>query len=296
MRDLPTERVNHATEGLDARNALEIARIINQEDQNVARAVEKALPQIAQAIDAIAEALSRGGRLIYVGAGTSGRIAALDAAECPPTFNSSPREVQFVMAGGAKALASAVEAMEDSPALGRRDLARRKPGRKDVVIGIAASGRTPYTIAAIEYARKKGARTAAVVCNPGSPLGQAAEIEIVAEVGPETVSGSTRMKAGTAQKMILNMLTTGAMARLGRIYGNLMVNVHTKNAKLRERGLAILEEAAGVDRATAAQALKAAGNEVPVALVMLKTGVTRGEARKRLKSTKGNVRRAIEGK
>jgi N-acetylmuramic acid 6-phosphate etherase len=189
-----------------------------------------------------------------------------------------------------------VESVEDSPTLGRRDLARRKPGKKDVVIGIAASGRTPYTIAAIEYARKKGARTAAVVCNSGSALGQAAEIEIVAEVGPETVSGSTRMKAGTAQKMILNMLTTGAMARLGRIYGNLMVNVHTTNAKLRERGLTILEEAAGINREAARRALKAAGNEVPVALVMLRTGVTRAQARKRLKSTKGNVRRAIEEK
>jgi N-acetylmuramic acid 6-phosphate etherase len=294
MRNLPTERVNHSTAGLDSRSALEIARIINHEDQKIARAVEKALPRIAQAIDAIAEALAQGGRLIYVGAGTSGRIAALDAAECPPTFNSNPREVQFVMAGGAKALASAVESVEDSPTLGRRDLARRKPGKKDIVIGIAASGLTPYTIAAIEYARKKGARTAAVVCNPGSALGRAAEIEIVAEVGPETVSGSTRMKAGTAQKMILNMLTTGAMARLGRIYGNLMVNVHTTNAKLRERGLTILEAAAGIDRETARRALKAARNEVPVALVMLRTGVTRSEARKRLKSTKGNVRAAME--
>ncbi|MBZ5521965.1 MAG: N-acetylmuramic acid 6-phosphate etherase [Acidobacteriia bacterium] len=296
MRNLATERVNRATAGLDARSSLEIARIINHEDQGVARAVAKALPQIALAIDAVAEALGRGGRLIYVGAGTSGRIAALDAAECPPTFNSDPREVQFVMAGGEKALASPVEAVEDSPALGRRDVARRKPGKKDVVVGIAASGRTPYTVAAIEYARRKGSRTVAVVCNPGSPLGRAAEIEIVANVGPETVSGSTRMKAGTAQKMILNMLTTGAMARLGRIYGNLMVNVHTKNAKLRQRGLAILEEAAGVDRETAARTLKAAAGEVPVALVMLKTGGSREQARKRLKSTKGNVRRAIEGR
>jgi N-acetylmuramic acid 6-phosphate etherase len=283
-------------EGLDSRTSLEIAQIINREDQTVGRAVEKSLPQIAQAIDAVAEALYRGGRLIYVGAGTSGRIAALDAAECPPTFNSNPREIQFVIAGGERALANAVETIEDSHALGRRDLARLRPGRKDVVVGIAASGSTPYTVAAIEYARKKGARTVAVVCRAGSPLGKAAEIEIVADVGPEALSGSTRMKAGTAQKMILNMLTTGAMARLGRIYGNLMVYLSTNNAKLRERALAILEEAAGIDRANAIRALQAAGNEVPVALVMIKTGLTRAQTHKRLKSTKGNVRKAIEGR
>lgn len=296
MRRLSTERINRSTSTLDSGSSLKIARMINREDRRVARAVEKALPQIARAIDAVADSLSRGGRLIYVGAGTSGRIAALDATECPPTFNSDPREVQFVMAGGEKALGAPVESVEDSAALGRRDLARRRPGKKDVVAGIAASGRTPYTLAAIEYARAKGSRTVAVVCNPRSPMGRAADIEIVADVGPEPVSGSTRMKAGTAQKMVLNMLTTGAMARLGRIYGNLMVNVHTSNEKLRQRGLAILEEAAGVDRETAARALKAAANEVPVALVMLKTGISREQARRRLKSTKENVRRAIAGR
>jgi N-acetylmuramic acid 6-phosphate etherase len=278
---------------LDTLSSLEIARIINKRDKRVAGAVEKALPRIAQAIDAIAEALNQGGRLIYVGAGTSGRLAALDAAECPPTFSSNPKAVQFVIAGGSRALAGAVEWSEDSAALGRSDLARRRPGPKDIVVGIAASGNTVYTMAAVEYARERGARTVAVVCVPDSELGQAAEIEIAVDTGEEVLKGSTRMKAGTAQKMVLNMLTTGAMARIGRVYGDLMVNVQIGNFKLAERGLAILEEATGVDRRTAARALKAAGHEVPVALIMLKTGLSRAQARQRLKSTKGNVRAAI---
>jgi len=294
IRELQTERQNLATAELDTMSALEIARAINDEDKKAAGAVERALPQIAQAIDAIAEAIASGGRLIYVGAGTSGRIAALDASECPPTFGSNPKTVQYVMAGGEKALGRATEASEDSRTIGRRDLAKRSPGKKDVVVGVAASGRTPYTIAAIEYARKRGAKTVAVAANHGSELGRAAEIEIVADAGPEALSGSTRMKAGTVQKMVLNMLTTGAMARLGYIYGNLMVNVHTKNEKLVERGLGILENAAGVDRANAARALKGSGNQVAVALVMLKTRVTRSEAEKKLKAAKGNVRKAIE--
>ena len=294
IRNLETERQNLATTELDTKSALEIARSINHEDKKVAGAVERSLPQIAQAIDAIAEAIFSGGRLIYVGAGTSGRIAALDASECPPTFSTDPKTVQYVIAGGERALSRAIEVSEDSRAMGRRDLAKRKPGKKDVVVGVAASGRTPYTIAAVEYARKKGAKTVAVVANAGSELGRTAEIEIVADAGPEAVSGSTRMKAGTVQKMVLNMLTTGAMARLGYIYGNLMVNVHTKNEKLVERGLGILEKAAGVDRATAAHALKTAGNRVALALVMLKAGLDRGQAEKKLKAAKGNVRKAIE--
>jgi len=290
-----TKQQNPASPELDTRSALEIARIIHHEDKKVAPAVAKALPQIAQAIDAIAQALEQSGRLIYVGAGTSGRIAALDASECPPTFNTDPRTIQYVMAGGEKALGRAAELNEDSRAMGQRDLARKKPTKKDVVVGIAASGRTPYTVAAVQYGRRKGARTIAVVCNPGSELGRAAEIEIVADVGSEALSGSTRMKAGSAQKMILNMLTTGAMARLGYIYGNLMVNVHIRNAKLLERGLAILQQATSIDRETAKQALKAAGNQVPVALVMLKTSLNRKQAQQKLKQAKGNVRKAIEG-
>jgi N-acetylmuramic acid 6-phosphate etherase len=295
ISSLGTEQQNVASMALDLKSSLEIARVINHEDQKVAGAVEKALPQIALAIDAVADAIRRGGRLIYVGAGTSGRIAALDASECPPTFGTDAKTIQYVIAGGEKALGSAAEYNEDSRSQGQRDLARRRPGQKDVVVGIAASGRTPYTVAAVAYAREKGARTVAVVCNRNSELGRAAEIEIVAEVGPEALSGSTRMKAGTAQKMVLNILTTAAMARLGYIYGNLMVHVHTGNQKLAERGLAILEEAAGVDRPTAAKALKSAQNRVAVAVVMLKTGLSRSKAQKRLKNTKGNVRKAIDG-
>jgi N-acetylmuramic acid 6-phosphate etherase len=293
---LETEQQNSVSSELDTKSTLEIAQLINDEDSKVAGAVQNALPQISEAIDAIAQAIADGGHLIYVGAGTSGRIAALDAAECPPTFNTDPRTVQFVIAGGEKALSHATEFSEDSRKMGVRDLARRKPGKKDVVVGVAASGRTPYTLAALEYARKKRARTIAVVCNPGTELGRAADIEIVTEVGAEVLSGSTRMKAGTAQKMVLNMLTTGAMARLGYIYGNLMVNVHTKNRKLVERSVGILENAAGVDRQTAEQALRKSGNRVAVALIMLKTGLGKVQSAEKLKRAKGNVRKAIEGK
>lgn len=295
IHGLGTEQQNTSSTDLDRMSAIEIARVINHEDAKVSGAIERALPQIANAIEAVALALGAGGRLIYVGAGTSGRIAALDASECPPTFNVGYDKVQFAMAGGTKALWSATEASEDDAAAGRRDIAAKKPGKHDVVAGLAASGRTPYTISAIEYARSKGAKTIAITCNPGSPLGRAAEIEIVAEVGPEVLSGSTRMKAGTAQKLICNMITTGAMARLGFVYGNLMVNVHPKNAKLVERAIGILEKAAGVSHDGAAKALKAAGNNVPVALIMLKTGVAKSDAVKRLKLANGNVRRAIEG-
>jgi N-acetylmuramic acid 6-phosphate etherase len=295
LRKLATEDKNLATADLDTRPALEIARIVSAEDAKVAPAVERALPEIAGAIDAIAESLSRGGRLIYVGAGTSGRIAALDASECPPTFNADPGMVQYVIAGGERALGRAAEHSEDSREQGRRDLARRKPTPKDVVVGISASGRTPYTIAALEYARSRGARTVAVTSNPASPLAAAADITIAAEVGPEVVAGSTRMKAGTAQKMILNMLSTGAFTRLGYVYGNLMVNVNLNNEKLLKRGISVLERAAQVDRMTAERALNNAGRSVPAALVMLKAGVSRAEAKRRLRAARGNVRRAITG-
>jgi N-acetylmuramic acid 6-phosphate etherase len=295
IQGLNTEAENPASAQLDCMNAFEVARVINDEDKKVAGAVERALSQIADAIDAVARAIGEGGRLIYVGAGTSGRIAALDASECPPTFNVGYDKVQFVMAGGTKALWSATEASEDDTGAGRDDIAERKPGKNDVVAGIAASGRTPYTIAAIEYARSKGATTVAITCNPGSPLGKAAEIEIVAEVGPEVLSGSTRMKAGTAQKLICNMITTGAMARLGYVYGNLMVNVHPKNEKLVQRAIGILEKATGASREAAANKLKESGDNVPLALIMLRTGIEKSEAEKRLRLANGNVRHAVEG-
>ncbi len=295
LQRLTTEGQNRASEALDTRSALEIAQIINAEDATIAAAVSRAVPQIAQAIDAIAKALSAGGRLIYVGAGTAGRMGALDASECPPTFGIDPKHVQYVMAGGEKALGSAAEANEDSRQLGERDLGKRKPGKKDVVVGISASGRTPYTVAAIEYAKKKGAVTVGVSNNPESELARVAAIPITVDVGPEVVSGSTRMKAGTAQKLVLNMLSTGAMARLGYVYGNLMVNVLPRNEKLVERGITILSKASGAPREQAAQALKSSGNSVPLALVMLKTGTGKSEAARRLKKAGGHVRRAIEG-
>jgi N-acetylmuramic acid 6-phosphate etherase len=293
LGQLATEQPNRASAGLDLKSALEVVRVINAEDATVAAAVQRALPQVARAIDLIADALQRGGRLIYVGAGTSGRIAALDAAECPPTFNVDPKTVQFIMAGGPAALAAALEANEDSRGLGEREMAKKKPGRNDVVVGIAASGRTPFTVAALGYARSKGAKTIAVACNRNTPLQKAADLAIVAEVGPEVISGSTRMKAGTAQKMILNMLSSGAMARLGYVYGNLMINVPPKNSKLAARGVSILQKAASVSRSVAQQALKAARNSVPVALVMLEAEVDRREAEHALKLSKGHVRQAI---
>lgn len=293
LRLLSTEKTNSASADLDRKPALDIARIINSEDAKVAGAVKRVLRPIAQGIDLIAEALSKGGRLIYVGTGTSGRIAALDAVECPPTFDVDPRMVQFVLAGGTKALGRAVEADEDSRELGRKAIAKKKPTNKDVVVGIAASGRTPFTIAAVQYARARGAKTIAVVCNPKSPLGKAAHIEIVADVGAEVIAGSTRMKAGTAQKMILNMLTTGAMTRLGYVYSNLMVNVGSKNAKLVERGIGILEKAAGVDGRTARKLLVAAEGHIPAALVMAKAGVSSTQAAAALAKSAGRVRQAI---
>lgn len=294
LRRLGTEKTNAASANLSRKSAIAIARIINAEDAKVAGAVKRALPQIGQAIDLIAGALRKGGRLIYVGAGTSGRLGALDASECTPTFNTNPRTVQFVMAGGPRALATPVEASEDSVKLGRSELARKKPGKNDVVVGIAASGRTPFTVAAVRYARAHGSKTVAVTSNPNSPLGRAAHVSIVAEVGPEVVAGSTRMKAGTAQKMILNMLSTGAMTRLGYVYDNLMVNLHLKNEKLVGRGIGILELASGAGRETVKRTMKKARNSVPVALVMLEAKVTRAEATKALSETSGDVGRAIK--
>jgi N-acetylmuramic acid 6-phosphate etherase len=293
LSQLATEQANPAARELDTKSALEIARIINAEDAKVAEAVKRALPQIATAIDWAAHALLNGGRLIYVGAGTSGRIAALDAAECPPTFNTDPKMVQFVIAGGSKALAGATEADEDSRTLGVKEMRRKRTGRKDVVVGLAASGRTPFTVAAVEYSRRAGAKTVAITCNRCTPLAKAAELLIVVETGPEVVAGSTRMKAGTAEKMLLNMLSTGAMVRLGYVYGNLMVNLHRKNSKLAERSVSIVQQALGINERAALSALKAAKNSVPVAIVMSKADVKRGGAERALARTGGHVRNAI---
>lgn len=295
LSELVTERRNRATENLDAMDALEIVTVMNREDTTVPRQVRKALPQIAKAVDLIAESFAKGGRLIYVGTGTSGRIGALDASECPPTFGISPKKVQFLIAGGEAALVHATEASEDSAELGKRDMARKRPGKRDVVVGLAASGVTPYTISALQYARSKGAATVGIACNRRSALGKAADIAIEVEVGPEVLTGSSRLKAGSAQKMICNMLTTGAMARIGYVSSNLMVNLVLKNRKLVQRGIVIIQTLAKVDHATAEETLKTAGMRLPVALVMLKAKVTKAEAARRLKKTKGNVRKAIEG-
>jgi N-acetylmuramic acid 6-phosphate etherase len=294
LQELTTESQNEASQGFDTKSALDIARIINHEDAKVAAAVKKAIPEIAQVIDQVARCMREGGRLIYIGAGSSGRIAALDASECPPSYSTAPGQVQYIMAGGPKALASAVEVNEDSEELGQRDIARRRPTRKDIVVGVSASGRTPYVVAAVAYARARGAHAAAVTCNQGTPLAAAAEIVIIADVGPEVISGATRMKAGSAQKMILNMITTGAMTRLGYVYENLMVNVHMQNSKLVERGIRILMCACKIDREAAVQTIKSAGRSVPVALVMLKAKVDKPEAVRRLAKSDGNVRLAIE--
>lgn len=291
---LGTESANPNSVGLDTKSALEIARIINEEDQKIAKAVASQLPAIAKAIDIVAASLSSGGRLIYVGTGTSGRLGALDSSECPPTFNADPEMVQYIIAGGDRALAHAVEASEDSGAEGARDMAKKHPSKRDVVLGLAVSGRTPYTIGALAYARKKGAKTIAITGNTGSPITKTAAHTIAVDVGPEVLAGSSRMKAGTMQKMVLNMISTGAFTRMGTVYSNLMVNLHLKNRKLVERGIGIMQQLSGLSREAAVDQLREAGGSLSVALVMLQAGVSRRNAEQRLKKTRGNVRQAIE--
>jgi len=266
---------------------------MNREDRKVAAAVGRKLPAIARAVDAIVAAMRAGGRLIYVGAGSSGRMAVLDAAECPPTFGISRKRMTALIAGGRSAVTGAVEGAEDSAANGARDLRRLKLGRKDVVVGIAASGTTPYVLSAIEYARARGAMTVAVTSNGHMPLARLAKIAIALEVGPEVLTGSTRLKAGTSQKMVLNMLSTAAMARLGHVYENLMIDALLTNEKLQERAVRILMEASGASVSAAEDALRAAGHSMRVGLVMLKLGVDAEEARKRLKAARDDLRRAL---
>lgn len=294
MKASKTEQRNPRTRGLDKKSSSEIVRAMNREDKRVAVAVGRAAPQIARAVDAIVKAFESGGRLIYIGAGTSGRLAVLDASECPPTFGTPPQMVQALIAGGARAIRHAVEGAEDSASNGSRDLRRIGLESNDVVVGIAASGTTPYVLGALRFARQRKAITVSITSNAGSALAREAEIAIVVETGPEIVAGSTRLKAGTAQKLVLNMLSTAAMARIGRVYENWMVAVALTNQKLKHRGARILEEAAGVSPSAAAHALRLAGHDMPTALVMLKTGVAASDARKRLTSARGNVRKALE--
>jgi N-acetylmuramic acid 6-phosphate etherase len=289
-----TEQQNPRTRGLDTKSALEIVRVLNREDAHVARAVRRELPRIARAVDAIVASLRKGGRLFYVGAGTSGRLAVLDASEIPPTYGTKPGTVQAFIAGGDRALRDAVEGAEDSTKDGARVLAQARTTKKDVVVGIAASGTTPYVLGAIAWAKRHGCVTVGITSNRNSPLARTVTIAITPKTGPEPISGSTRMKAGTSQKMVLNMLSTASMVRLGRVYDNWMMRVSLTNQKLRGRGARILQEVAGVSASTAEHALGLTGHDMPTAFVMLKTGASVGEARKRLTAAQGNVRQAIQ--
>ena len=293
MAHLKTEQRNQNSRGLDRKSTLEILHVMNREDRSVPLAVQRELPRIARAVDAIVDCLRHGGRLIYVGAGTSGRLAVLDASEIPPTFGTPHKMVEAIIAGGAHAVRFAAEGAEDSDRNGARDLARAGVTRRDVVVGIAASGTTPYVLGAIRFARKKGAVTIAITSNPHSPLARLARIAIAPDTGPEIIGGSTRMKAGTAQKLVLNMLSTASMVRLGRAYENWMMHMRLTNQKLRRRGTQILQEAAGVSTSQAEHALRQAKHELPAAFVMLKTGSSAQNARLWLAKSRGNVREAL---
>jgi N-acetylmuramic acid 6-phosphate etherase len=288
-----TEHRNPSSRGLDRLPTQAILRLMNREDRKVAAAVGREIPSIARAVDAIVAGIRKGGRLLYVGAGTSGRLAALDAAECPPTFGISPNVVQALIAGGRRALTDAVEGAEDSTRNAVSDLRAKKVKQSDVIVGIAASGTTPYVLSALAFARKRGATTVAITSNRNAPIARDAQIVIAAEVGPEVVTGSTRLKAGTSQKLVLNMLSTAAMVRLGHVYDNLMIDVALTNQKLRWRGLRILMEASGASRLAAERALRQSGHDLRVALTMLKRGTKVKGARARLALAKGNLRQAL---
>lgn len=290
---LLTEQRNPRTEALDRLSILELLQVMNDEDRRVPEAVGRVLPQIAQAVEGIAERLRRGGRLLYFGAGTSGRLGILDAAECLPTFNTPPEQVRGFIAGGAPALTRPVEGAEDDAEAGAADVRATAVSAQDAVVGLTASGRTPYVLGAVRAARERGAFTAGVVCSVPSPLELYVDVLIAPLVGPEIIAGSTRLKAGTAQKLVLNMLSTATMVQLGKVYGNLMVDVRATNAKLRDRAVRIVMAAAGADRATAETTLARAGGECKVAIVMLLAGVDRAEAERRLALSSGRVREAV---
>lgn len=293
LTKLVTESRNNASDAIDTLPTLAMLKVINNEDKKVALAVEQTLPAIAQAVDAIATAFSQGGRLIYIGAGTSGRLGILDASECPPTYGSAPEQVVGLIAGGHQAILKAVENAEDNVEMGADDLKAIHFSAKDVLVGIAASGRTPYVLGAMAYARSVGATVACVSCNPQSPMTAAADIVITPVVGAEVVTGSSRMKAGTAQKLVLNMLTTGAMIRMGKIYGNLMVDVEATNAKLVERQKQIVMQATECDREQAEVALDACDGHCKTAIVMVLTGIDSEIAKALLQRNKGYIRPAI---
>jgi N-acetylmuramic acid 6-phosphate etherase len=289
-----TEQENPRTRELSTLPTAEIVRLMNEEDAGVAAAVGRVLPDVVRAVERIVERMKAGGRLFYVGTGTSGRLGVLDASECPPTFGVPPELVQGVIAGGYEALYRAVEASEDDREAGARDAEVRGVNGRDALVGLAASGRTPYTIGAVEYARGIGAFTVAVTCAPGSPIAEAVEVAIVPVVGPEVIAGSTRLKAGTAQKMVLNMISTAALVRLGYVTGNRMTNLQARNLKLRARSLRILSAEAGFDERAAVEALELAGGDLRVALVMSKTNRSSEESRAALEASAWVVERAVE--
>lgn len=291
---LVSEGRNPNTADIDQLPTLDVLRRINDEDKLVAAAVEKELPRIAEAVDRIVAAFQAGGRLIYVGAGTSGRLGVLDASECPPTFGVPEDMVVGLIAGGEHALRHAAEGAEDDAGQGAADIAALDLGPNDIIVGIAASGRTPYVIGALERAKSAGAATVALSCNEGSPIAAIADIAISPIVGPEAITGSTRMKSGTAQKMVLNMLTTAAMIRTGKVYGNLMVDLHPNNEKLRERAVGMVMQVAGCHAGQAAIALEKSGHDVKLAILMTVSGLDAPKARARLEAAGGILREAID--
>ena len=287
-----TEQENLKTTNLSSSSVREIIRLMNDEDALVAPAISLVLPEIERAIEGIVARILDGGRLFYIGTGTSGRLGVLDAAECPPTFGVSPDLVQAIIAGGYEACYRAVEASEDDAAAGGKDLQARGFTKQDVLVGIAASGRTPYTVGAVNHARRFGAFTIAITCVPQSPITEAAEVSIVPVVGPEVVAGSTRLKAGSAQKLVLNMLSTATMVRLGYVSGNRMTNVLPRNSKLRARAIRIIMAESGLDEEAARAALDRSGDDPRAALVMMKTGSSIEEAKAALEASNGVIERA----
>lgn len=290
---LTTERRNTASAHIDSCTTLEMVTIMQQEDSKIASAIEKILPEIARAIDATSQRLENGGRLFYLGAGTSGRLGILDASECPPTYGTDPELVQGLIAGGIPAIFRAQEGAEDNPGLAVHDLKEHGFSAKDVLVGIAASGRTPYVIGGLKYARELGALTIALSCSEHSEIAALADIALTPVTGPEVVTGSTRMKAGTAQKLVLNMLSTGTMIKLGKVYGNLMVDVKASNKKLEERAIRIVMEGSGCERTEAEKALKGADGHAKLAILMVVAGVSASEGKALLERTSGHLAAAI---
>ncbi len=295
LQQLASEGRNPRTTDSDLMSSLDIVGTMNAEDCGVAEAVGKTLPQVARAVDAIVAAFNAGGRLVYIGAGTSGRLGVLDAAECPPTFGVPPTMVVGLIAGGLDALVNVSEGAEDRGEAGAADLAAIELGARDVVVGIAVSGRTPYVIGALEHARAQGATTVALTCNPDSPIARMADISIAPLVGPEVITGSTRLKSGTAHKLVLNMLSTASMVRIGKTYGNLMVDMIASNAKLVARAARMVSQATGSTVAEAETALAQAGNDSKLAILMLLSGEDADAARRHLAEAGGVLRRAIAG-